>query len=49
LARLLKLSRHDAAPFAMIGASNNFEVAIATATMLFGLESRAVLATVVGY
>lgn len=48
LARLLKLSYHDAAPSAMIGASNHFEVAIATATMLFGLSSGAALATVVG-
>ncbi len=48
LARLLKLSYHDAAPAAMIGASNHFEVAIATAVMLFGLSSGAALATVVG-
>jgi len=48
LAKLLKLSYHDAAPSAMIGASNHFEVAIATATMLFGLSSGAALATVVG-
>jgi ACR3 family arsenite transporter len=48
LARLLDLSYHDAAPSAMIGASNHFEVAIATATMLFGLSSGASLATVVG-
>jgi ACR3 family arsenite transporter len=48
LARLLKLSYQDAAPSAMIGASNHFEVAIATATMLFGLNSGAALATVVG-
>lgn len=48
LARLLKLSYQDAAPAAMIGASNHFEVAIATATMLFGLSSGAALATVVG-
>jgi len=48
LARLLNLSYHDAAPSAMIGASNHFEVAIATATMLFGLSSGAALATVVG-
>lgn len=41
LARLLKLSYEDAAPVAMIGASNHFEVAIATATMLFGLSSGA--------
>ena len=47
-ARLLKLSYEDAAPAAMIGASNHFEVAIATATMLFGLSSGAALATVVG-
>jgi ACR3 family arsenite transporter len=48
LARLLKLSYQDAAPAAMIGASNHFEVAIATAVMLFGLSSGAALATVVG-
>ncbi|MDR4499709.1 MAG: ACR3 family arsenite efflux transporter [Candidatus Scalindua sp.] len=48
LSRFLKLSYHDAAPSAMIGASNHFEVAIATATMLFGLSSGAALATVVG-
>lgn len=48
LARLLRLSYEDAAPSAMIGASNHFEVAIATATMLFGLSSGAALATVVG-
>lgn len=48
IARLLRLSYHDAAPAAMIGASNHFEVAIATATMLFGLSSGAALATVVG-
>ena len=47
-ARLLKLSYEDAAPAAMIGASNHFEVAIATAVMLFGLSSGAALATVVG-
>jgi len=47
-ARWLKLSYEDAAPAAMIGASNHFEVAIATATMLFGLSSGAALATVVG-
>ena len=47
-ARILKLSYEDAAPSAMIGASNHFEVAIATATMLFGLSSGASLATVVG-
>jgi ACR3 family arsenite transporter len=48
LARILKLSYHDAAPSAMIGASNHFEIAIATATMLFGLSSGAALVTVVG-
>ena len=47
-ARLLKLSYHDAAPAALIGASNHFEVAIATAVLLFGLSSGAALATVVG-
>ena len=48
MAKLMKLSYEDAAPAAMIGASNHFEVAIATATMLFGLSSGAALATVVG-
>ncbi len=48
LSKLLKLSYEDAAPSAMIGASNHFEVAIATATILFGLSSGAALATVVG-
>jgi ACR3 family arsenite transporter len=48
LAKILKLTYRDAAPSAMIGASNHFEVAIATATMLFGLSSGAALATVVG-
>ncbi len=48
LAKALKLSYSDAAPTALIGASNHFEVAIATATMLFGLQSGAALATVVG-
>lgn len=47
-AKMLKLEYKDAAPSAMIGASNHFEVAIATATMLFGLQSGAALATVVG-
>lgn len=48
IARLLKFRYEDAAPSAMIGASNHFEVAIATATMLYGLGSGAALATVVG-
>ena len=47
-AKLIKLRFEDAAPSAMIGASNHFEVAIATATMIFGLSSGAALATVVG-
>ncbi len=47
-AKALGLSYEDAAPAAMIGASNHFEVAIATAVMLFGLSSGAALATVVG-
>lgn len=44
----LKLKYEDAAPTAQIGASNHFEVAIAVATILFGLDSGAALATVVG-
>ena len=42
------LDYEDAAPAALIGASNHFEVAIATAVILFGLNSGAALATVVG-
>jgi len=48
LAKRLKLPYRDAAPSALVGASNHFEVAIATATLLFGLSSGAALATVVG-
>lgn len=44
----LNLCYEDSAPAALIGASNHFEVAIATAVMLFGLNSGAALATVVG-
>jgi len=47
-AKMIKLPYEDAAPAAMIGASNHFEVAIATSTMSFGLSSGAALATVVG-
>jgi ACR3 family arsenite transporter len=47
-AKRLKLSYRDAAPSALVGASNHFEVAIATSTILFGLSSGASLATVVG-
>jgi ACR3 family arsenite transporter len=48
LSKLFGLSYENAAPTAMIGASNHFEVAIATAAMLYGLSSGAALATVVG-
>jgi ACR3 family arsenite transporter len=37
-----------AAPSALIGASNFFELAVATAISLFGFQSGAALATVVG-
>ncbi|MFH1686718.1 MAG: ACR3 family arsenite efflux transporter [bacterium] len=47
-ARLLKIDYESAAPAAMVGASNHFEVAIATAVILFGLNSGAAAATVVG-
>ena len=47
-ARVLRFPYEDAAPSALIGASNHFEVAIATAVMLYGLGSGAALATVVG-
>lgn len=48
LANKMGLFYEDAAPAALVGASNHFEVAIATAVMLFGLNSGASLATVVG-
>ncbi len=47
-ARLLKLPHDVAAPAAMIGTSNFFELAVAVAISLFGLGSPAALATVVG-
>jgi ACR3 family arsenite transporter len=48
LAKLLKLPHNVAAPAAMIGTSNFFELAVAVAISLFGLSSGAALATVVG-
>jgi ACR3 family arsenite transporter len=48
LARVLKLPFNVAAPAAMIGTSNFFELAVAVAISLFGLTSTAALATVVG-
>jgi ACR3 family arsenite transporter len=47
-ARLLRLPFNVAAPAAMIGTSNFFELAVAVAISLFGLDSGAALATVVG-
>ena len=44
----LNFAYEDAAPAALIGSSNHFEVAIATAVILFGLNSGAAVATVVG-
>lgn len=46
--RFLKLPYRVCAPASMIGASNFFELAVAVAIALFGLNSGAALATVVG-
>jgi ACR3 family arsenite transporter len=48
LMKALKVDHSIAAPGALIGASNFFELAVATAIALFGPESGAALATVVG-
>src|SRR5574341_275705 len=48
LARVFHVPHSVAAPGALIGASNFFELAVATAISLFGLTSGATLATVVG-
>jgi ACR3 family arsenite transporter len=48
LSRWLGVAHCVAAPSALIGASNFFELAVATAISLYGLESGAALATVVG-
>lgn len=47
-AKAIKLPYNIAAPAALIGTSNFFELAVAVAISLFGLHSGAALATVVG-
>jgi len=46
--RFLKLPHNIAAPAGMIGASNFFELSVAVAIALFGMDSPAALATTVG-
>lgn len=48
IGKYLRLPHNICAPAAMIGASNFFELAVAVAIALFGLDSGASLATVVG-
>jgi ACR3 family arsenite transporter len=48
LNRRLGVAHRVAGPSALVGASNFFELAVATAISLFGFESGAALATVVG-
>jgi len=48
LTKWFKIRYELAAPATMIGASNFFELSVATAVILFGLSSPATLATVVG-
>ena len=48
MAKKMKLPHNVAAPACMIGTSNFFELAVAVAISLFGLNSGAALATVVG-
>ncbi|MFH1535401.1 MAG: ACR3 family arsenite efflux transporter [Patescibacteria group bacterium] len=47
-AKKLKISFKEAAPSVFIGASNFFELSVAVALILFGMNSGATLATVVG-
>jgi ACR3 family arsenite transporter len=48
LNRRLRVAHSVAGPSALIGASNFFELAVAAAITLFGFDSGAALATVVG-
>ena len=48
ISKIIKITYEEAAPASIIGGSNHFEVAIATAVTVFGLGSGAALSTVVG-
>ncbi len=47
-AKLMKLPHNVSAPAGMIGASNFFELSVAVAIAMFGIDSAVAIATIVG-